>query len=139
MIFFGQRPYGRIKVADGLDIETMFFHVFWLPLIPYRGLITYQRSQSVKSRIRMPSVLAGYGRVWGPLLLLFSPALVMEQGPALLVLPVVGIVLAAVGWLPQFRTLDEPAANEVQWEFGQILSSSTPAPTPPAPGVHGQP
>lgn len=136
MLFYGWRPYGRLKAGDGLAVATRFFHLFWIPLVPYRGLIVVN-DQRVKSRLRLRSVLRGYAQAWGPVLLLFGAGLFAENGGAVAAVWIVGLVLAAVGWAPPLSNLDADAATQVREELQELMAAHEPPnpltqPTPPA-------
>lgn len=74
IIFFGFRDYGRIKTLYGESILTHFFHIFWLPLIPFGSRYSVEVPQGeVNSFVyrwwyHPYSVLLGYLRVWAGLL-----------------------------------------------------------------------
>lgn len=55
-IIAGVKTYGRITTSNGATYATQFAHLFFIPLIPLRG---------VYGRMHPLSVLATYLRVWG--------------------------------------------------------------------------
>lgn len=134
MLFYGWRQYGRMRVEGGLAVTTMFFHLFWLPLVPYRGLIMLNKDQGVKSRLRIRSVLVGYGKVWGPILLFVAFVLGANFGgdPSAIVWAVVtglvGIVLTGVGYLSRFSALDADRSAEVHEELRNLATPKSPPP-----------
>lgn len=135
MLFYGWRKYGRLNVEGGLTVVTMFFHLFWLPLVPYRGLIMVNKDQGLKSRLRIRSVIVGYGKVWGPVLLFVAFVLGANFGsdPSAIVWTVVaglvGTVLTSVGYVPRFSTLDGDRSAEIHEELRNLASpKSSPAP-----------
>lgn len=135
MVFYGWRRYGRVKLEGGLAVATMFFHIFWLPLVPYRGLIMVSEDQGVKSSLRLRSVMVGYGKVWGPLLLfatlMFGTNFGGDQGvmAQTVVVGLVGAILTGLGYARRFSTFDEARSAEIHQE----LRSQVPPNPPPSP------
>jgi hypothetical protein len=92
-VFFvaGTYDYGRVDEFQQTSIVTRFVHVWFVPLWPTCSI--------VKSSLRAPfvvpvvrrSIVAGYGRVWGPLLV--AGALVAFACNETLL----GVVAAALG------------------------------------------
>lgn len=76
IVIFGTRFYGEVDSHGGESQVTNFFHIYYLPLLPLETLwmtqdVTHGRyGHAVASGVR--SVVAGYTRVWGPLLALIS-------------------------------------------------------------------
>ena len=102
MIIFGTHDYGTVDVHEQTSVATRFVHVWFVPLWPVQSI--------VKSSLRAPffvplvthSIVAGYARVWGPLLIVGSMGLTaIDDVP--LALAIVGVVLGAVvtvvGWV----------------------------------------
>lgn len=135
MVFYGWRRYGRIDLEGGLAVATKFFHIFWLPLVPYRGLIMVSEDQGVKSSLRLRSVMVGYGKVWGPVLL-FATLMFGTTGgddpgdiAFAVVVGLVGAILTGIGYARRFSTFDEVRSAEIHQEL-QSLASPNPPPSP---------
>lgn len=137
MVFYGWRQYGRVKVEGGLAVATMFFHLFWVPLVPYRGAIMVNKDQGVKSSLRMRSVFVGYGKVWGPLLVAVAFVLGtnLSDSPGAIgwavSAGVAGALLTGIGYAPQLSTLDGARAVEIHEELQSLISAKS----PPSPGT----
>lgn len=138
MIFYGTRTYGKLKAGDGLAVATMFFHIFWLPLVPYRGLITLGGNNAVKSRLRLQSVARGYAQAWGPLVALVGTGVSMAAGASMAIgiaVALVGLLAAIWAWAPHFTHLGSGEAQQVHDELRQLAASqSTPTPGTPQDG-----
>lgn len=71
-IVYGVRQYGRIEEHQGTCIATQFAHIWFLPLFPVRSHMVLggegSDSKGIQIPLRWKSVLAGYLRIWGPIL-----------------------------------------------------------------------
>ncbi len=71
VIIYGVRPYGTVDAYGGEHAETSFFHIWFVPLIPTgsRWITGRTPDGSTGYTIDMlgKSVVAGYLRVWGPI------------------------------------------------------------------------
>ncbi len=48
MIIYGTRTYGRVdEIEDVGAVETKFFHVFWVPLIPMRSMFVFDDDEGL--------------------------------------------------------------------------------------------
>jgi hypothetical protein len=78
IIIFGTRFYGEVGRYGGQRQLTRFFHLYYLPLIPVGTMWVIQDVESGYHghdvKVNGRSVVAGYARVWGPLVALFTLA-----------------------------------------------------------------
>jgi hypothetical protein len=103
MIFvWGRRFYGKIEQLDEACVRTFFFHLFFLPLVPYRSflLVTGSGERALQLPLEGRSVLAGYARAWPLLTTYVGIALASETAlvPGVL-LAVVSGLLGLWAWL----------------------------------------
>jgi hypothetical protein len=72
IIYYGTRFYGKVKKEANESIQTKFFHIYCVPLIPYRSFYVTGRDGKSFSGFGLKffaqSVLAGYLRFWSLLL-----------------------------------------------------------------------
>jgi hypothetical protein len=72
LIVYGSRHYGKIDDHDGEFAVTRFAHIYFVPLIPLGSIwVTGEDEEGLRGhpvRFSGKSVLAGYARIWGPLL-----------------------------------------------------------------------
>ncbi len=73
VLIYGERTASRILTREGRLVSTVFIHLFWVPLIPLKGLEVQEmgllRDEGAEIPINLTSVLAGYLRT-----LLLAPA-----------------------------------------------------------------
>lgn len=65
IIIYGTRAYGRTDSVPGLFyVSTMFFYLYWIPLIPYRSVVMIDDGgdRGVSVGLSLKSVLFGYLR-----------------------------------------------------------------------------
>jgi hypothetical protein len=67
MIIFGNRLFGKIDQVPGLGyVATRFFHIDYLPLIPYEGWLVFHQQgktwRGVKIPLSFKSLLVAWGR-----------------------------------------------------------------------------
>jgi len=68
IVIYGTRHAGAVDHHEGQHAITRFAHVYYLPLFPIGGRWMTGSQLGHESRLSGRSVLAGYGRVWGPLI-----------------------------------------------------------------------
>jgi len=125
MIIYGTRFFGRVFPIPGVGfVATMFFHLFWIPLIPVQSWIVLAEGGDDFEGIKIPlsgwSVLAAYARaaiVLGAIGALVSGVvLAMDLGSAPSLLQKVAVVcdfalaLAAIPSWILVRGLARPTA-----------------------------
>ncbi len=112
MIIYGVRPYGTVDAYGGEHAETSFFHIWFVPLIPTGSRwITGQTadgSTGYTLGLLGRSVLAGYLRVWGPIVALSTFAAGVGGNLPLLVIS--ALTIAATVWTWRWRNLRGEAA-----------------------------
>jgi hypothetical protein len=128
-VAFGTKRYGRVDVVPGLlHVETEFFHLWYLPLVPLRSWIVLPHQRDAWSGVPIPLSFRSVAIAWfrGCCFLLGFAALILasirwdewinnKRGPDLLVATVIGsIVVVAVYFVPAlFRAADPERAAEL--------------------------
>jgi hypothetical protein len=65
-VYFGHKLYGYVDNPDGTQDATRFFHIYYIPLIPFGSFTMTGESQGFKrDGLRLTSVLFTYLKVWG--------------------------------------------------------------------------
>lgn len=107
MIIYGVRPYGTVDAHGGEHAETTFFHIWFVPLIPTgsRWITGRTPDGSTGYTIDMlgKSVVAGYLRVWGPVVALGT--FVAGIGGNLGLLAMSLLAIAATVWTWTWRNV----------------------------------
>lgn len=108
ILVVGQRFAGSVERVGRARIVTEFLHVLWLPAVPIRSLLLLDRGAR-PIPMHVGSVVAGYGRTWGPVAALFVwllalPWIADHIDRAVVYLVVFGCLAAllACAWLPFF-------------------------------------
>ena len=108
VIIYGSHEYGKVDEHAGEYAVTRFFHLWWLPLFPTGSTwIAGRTSEGAYGhgiKLHGKSVLAGYLRVWGPLVALGNAIAVLETpglGHAIATL----VSIALVAWTWSWRSL----------------------------------
>ena len=102
VIIYGVRPYGTVEAHGGEHAETHFFHIWFVPLIPTSShwitQRTHEGSRGYSIDMHGKSVLAGYLRVWGPIIALATFGVGLAGKPAALLVSAIAIALTVVAW-----------------------------------------
>jgi hypothetical protein len=110
IVIYGTAFYGKIDNHGGQHQLTRFFHVYYVPLIPVGTLwATEHLEEGYRGHdVRMSgrSVLAGYARVWGPIVVL---AAIAAGGAGGLAAAAGAAALCAWSWT--WRSLRAPLAQ----------------------------
>ena len=71
---WGKRTYGAVDKVGNIAVKTVFGHLWYLPLFPMTSYYVHTKTDAAfeLNSINWRSVLCGYVRVWGPLVLLVS-------------------------------------------------------------------
>jgi hypothetical protein len=106
MIVFGQRLYGRMMQCGDAYVATRFFHVWFIPLIPFRSQLVLRslpggQIETLPTPFHWPSVGLAVLRGWSVFLLLHGllnwietdPVNGRYYGPVVSALAVLGLVL----------------------------------------------
>ncbi len=67
VVIFGWRTMGKVDEAANQYALTKFFHVFWLPIVPYGSVWVLDHASSSGHAMKLydKSVIAAYARWWG--------------------------------------------------------------------------
>lgn len=67
IVIYGWRTMGKVDAVDNQYALTKFFHVFWLPIVPYGSVWIVDHGTSSGHEIKLygKSILAAYARWWG--------------------------------------------------------------------------
>jgi hypothetical protein len=113
VIIYGVRPYGTVDAYGGEYAETSFFHIWFVPLVPTSShWITNQTAEGSSGySIDMygKSVVAGFLRVWGPLLALGTFVAGFAGNPIMLLIS--ALAIAATVWTWTWRNVRSEAAK----------------------------
>lgn len=84
VIIYGTREYGLVDEHEGELASTTFFHLWFAPIFPVGSTwITHESAdqrQGHKIKLYGKSVLAGYLRVWGPIVAIGNFGAAFERG-----------------------------------------------------------
>jgi hypothetical protein len=110
VIIYGVRSYGVVEAHGGEHAETQFFHIWFAPLIPTGShwITDANARRGYSIGMHGKSVLAGYLRVWGPVVALAT--LAAGLGGNLPMLLVSALAIAATVWTWTWRNLRGEAA-----------------------------
>lgn len=118
ILIWGRRFYGKLDALNGVCVRTIFFHVFFLPLIPARSFLVFGE-RALNLPLDGRSVLAGYAR-WWPLVAVYA-GIAIASGADLLPgvpLAVFAALLALWAWLRLGRLSSlERAERQAYAEF----------------------
>jgi hypothetical protein len=102
VIIYGVRPYGVVDARGGEYAHTSFFHLWFVPLIPTSSF--WVTNETMEGCAGYPidmhgkSVLAGYFRVWGPVVALASFGAGVAGHPLMLLISALAIALTVWTW-----------------------------------------
>jgi hypothetical protein len=63
---WGRRAYGRVDAHGGEHAHTVFYHLYFMPLIPTMSVWNVAPGRGFGTRWNAKSVIATYLRMWGP-------------------------------------------------------------------------
>jgi hypothetical protein len=97
----GSRLTGEVERSGTARIATDFFHVYWLPIAPAGSYLMIgpgiAGERAIPIGFHGPSVLAGYARTWGPVLLAAGLCVSFLAWRAALPIAALGFVLSLAG------------------------------------------
>lgn len=100
--FFGTRAAGAIDRCEQTRVETHFWHLWWLPLVPIGSYLIVGEGEAGRRAIPLGwhtrSVVAGYLRTWSVLFAIASAWLVTRRGTPGIGALAVGLSAAAIGF-----------------------------------------
>ncbi|HEY5922060.1 MAG TPA: hypothetical protein VIV11_10340 [Kofleriaceae bacterium] len=102
VIIYGARAYGTVEAHGGEHAETNFFHLWFVPLIPTGSYwitnVTAEGSVGYPIDMHAKSVLAGYLRVWGPIVALGGFVAGVAGNLPLLLVSALAIAATVLAW-----------------------------------------
>ncbi|HEX5059164.1 MAG TPA: hypothetical protein VFV99_07375, partial [Kofleriaceae bacterium] len=108
VIIYGERRYGTVEAYGGEYAQTRFFHIWFVPLIPVGSHWMTSRNAGYTIGLHGKSVLAAYGRVWGPAIALGTFVAGVGGNPLMLLFSALAIAATVVAW--SWRNLRGEAA-----------------------------
>jgi len=96
ILVYGFRHHGRVDRSAEQYAVTEFFHLFFLPIVPIESLWMVAEESGHSIRLHGRSVVAGYLRIWGPLVAI-ACVLAAEARSAIYVVPAIAAA-ALTAW-----------------------------------------
>jgi hypothetical protein len=96
LVIYGQRRYGMVDAYGSECVQTMFLHVYYVPLIPMRSIWMTSTTAGFPIALDGKSVAAAYLRYWAPAVALL--ALFAAPGIATALIAAAVAALSVIAW-----------------------------------------